>query len=82
MDITLISDTHGLHDELKLSAGQILIHAGLLLDSIYIEGYERREINIISSAKAEGKMNGYGTRCATGVAKFLDRLRNREFSNG
>ena len=28
MNITLISDTHGLHEELKLSAGQILIHAG------------------------------------------------------
>lgn len=28
MDITFISDTHGLHDRLKLTAGTILIHAG------------------------------------------------------
>jgi predicted phosphodiesterase len=28
MDITFISDTHGLHDELKLKAGTLLIHAG------------------------------------------------------
>ncbi len=28
MNITLISDTHGLHDELKLLSGNVLIHAG------------------------------------------------------
>lgn len=28
MDITFISDTHGLHDRLKLNLGTILIHAG------------------------------------------------------
>jgi len=28
MDITFISDTHGLHDELKLQPGTVLIHAG------------------------------------------------------
>ena len=28
MDITFISDTHGLHDRLKLTAGTVLIHAG------------------------------------------------------
>lgn len=28
MDITFISDTHGLHDELKLTQGEVLIHAG------------------------------------------------------
>ena len=28
MDITFISDTHGLHDELKLQEGEVLIHAG------------------------------------------------------
>ena len=28
MDITFISDTHGLHDELKLLPGMLLIHAG------------------------------------------------------
>jgi Icc-related predicted phosphoesterase len=28
MDITFISDTHGLHQELKLGAGNLLIHAG------------------------------------------------------
>jgi len=28
MDITFISDTHGLHDRLKLNAGTVLVHAG------------------------------------------------------
>jgi len=28
MDITFISDTHGLHDQLKLNAGTVLVHAG------------------------------------------------------
>lgn len=28
MDITFISDTHGIHDELKLQEGKILIHSG------------------------------------------------------
>ena len=28
MDITFISDTHGLHDRLKLNGGTVLIHAG------------------------------------------------------
>jgi len=28
MDITFISDTHGLHDRIKLNAGTVLIHAG------------------------------------------------------
>jgi Icc-related predicted phosphoesterase len=28
MDITFIADTHGLHDQLKLNAGTVLIHAG------------------------------------------------------
>ena len=28
MDITFISDTHGLHDRLKLKAGTVLVHAG------------------------------------------------------
>jgi Icc-related predicted phosphoesterase len=28
MDITFISDTHGLHDRLKLNPGTILVHAG------------------------------------------------------
>jgi len=28
MDITIIADTHGLHDRLKLNAGTVLIHAG------------------------------------------------------
>jgi Icc-related predicted phosphoesterase len=28
MDITFISDTHGIHDELKLPGGKVLIHSG------------------------------------------------------
>ena len=28
MEITFISDTHGLHEKLNLSQGTILIHAG------------------------------------------------------
>ena len=28
MDLTIIADTHGLHDEIKLSPGTMLIHAG------------------------------------------------------
>lgn len=28
MEITFISDTHGLHDELKLTHGEALIHCG------------------------------------------------------
>lgn len=28
MDITFISDTHGIHDELKLQEGKVLIDAG------------------------------------------------------
>ncbi|MEI7525989.1 MAG: metallophosphatase domain-containing protein [Mariniphaga sp.] len=28
MDITFISDTHGLHDRLKLKSGTVLVHAG------------------------------------------------------
>ncbi|MEI7527199.1 MAG: metallophosphatase domain-containing protein [Mariniphaga sp.] len=28
MDITFISDTHGLHDRLKLNSGTVLVHAG------------------------------------------------------
>ena len=28
MDLTIIADTHGLHHEIKLQKGTILIHAG------------------------------------------------------
>jgi predicted phosphodiesterase len=32
MEITIISDTHGLHQKLQLGQGTILIHAGDITD--------------------------------------------------